>query len=33
MDVGARHFYISNLPVGRAQTTLADVLGKVGVTA
>jgi 5,10-methylenetetrahydrofolate reductase len=33
MDVGARHFYISNLPVGRAQSTLADVLGKVGVTA
>ena len=33
MDVGARHFYISNLPVGRAQSTLADVLSKVGVTA
>ena len=33
IDVGARHFYISNLPLGRAQATLADVLSKVGVTA
>ena len=33
MDVGARHFYISNLPVGRAQQVLAAVLEKVGVTA
>jgi 5,10-methylenetetrahydrofolate reductase len=33
MDVGARHFYISNLPIARAQATLANVLGKVGVTA
>jgi 5,10-methylenetetrahydrofolate reductase len=33
MDAGARHFYISNLPVGRAQRVLADVLQKVGVTA
>jgi 5,10-methylenetetrahydrofolate reductase len=33
MDAGARHFYISNLPIGRAQHVLADVLGKVGVTA
>jgi len=33
IDVGARHFYISNLPVGRAQQVLAAVLEKVGVTA
>jgi 5,10-methylenetetrahydrofolate reductase len=33
MDAGARHFYISNLPVARAQVTLANVLSKVGVTA
>ena len=31
-DVGARHFYISNLPVLRAQHVLADILAKVGVT-
>jgi len=31
-DAGARHFYISNLPVGRAQQVLANVLEKVGVT-
>jgi hypothetical protein len=33
MDAGARHFYISNLPIGRAQDALAIVLEKVGVTA
>jgi hypothetical protein len=33
LDVGARHFYISNLPLGRAQHVLANVLEKVGVTA
>jgi 5,10-methylenetetrahydrofolate reductase len=33
MDVGARHFYISNLPVQRAQNVLAAILEKVGVTA
>jgi len=33
MDLGARHFYISNLPIGRAQQALASVLEKVGVTA
>jgi len=33
IDVGARHFYISNLPVGRARPTLAAVLEKVGVMA
>jgi len=32
-DAGARHFYISNLPIGRAQHALAIVLEKVGVTA
>jgi 5,10-methylenetetrahydrofolate reductase len=29
MDAGARHFYISNLPIGRAQQVLANVLEKV----
>jgi 5,10-methylenetetrahydrofolate reductase len=33
MDAGAAHFYISNLPAGRAQAVLAGVLEKVGVTA
>jgi hypothetical protein len=33
MDAGARHFYISNLPLARAQHVLADILAKVGVTA
>jgi len=33
LDVGVRHFYISNLPVGRAQHVLANILEKVGVTA
>ena len=33
MDIGARHFYISNLPVARAQHVLASILEKVGVTA
>jgi hypothetical protein len=33
MDVGARHFYISNLPVARAQHVLASILEKVGVAA
>ena len=32
-DLGARHFYISNLPLGRAQPVLASILEKVGVTA
>ena len=31
-DVGARHFYISNLPVRRAQRVLSTILEKVGVT-
>jgi 5,10-methylenetetrahydrofolate reductase len=33
MDIGARHFYISNLPVLRAQQVLAGILERVGVTA
>ncbi|MBW8867257.1 MAG: hypothetical protein JF610_07950, partial [Acidobacteria bacterium] len=33
IDAGARHFYISNLPVGRAQHVLTAILEKVGVTA
>ncbi len=33
MDVGVRHFYVSNLPVSRAQHVLASILEKVGVTA
>jgi 5,10-methylenetetrahydrofolate reductase len=33
MDAGARHFYISNLPVARAQHVLASILEKVGVTS
>jgi 5,10-methylenetetrahydrofolate reductase len=33
MDIGARHFYISNLPVARARQVLASILEKVGVTA
>ena len=33
IDAGAEHFYVSNLPAGRAQSTLADVMEKVGVTA
>jgi hypothetical protein len=30
-DAGARHFYISNLPVARAQQVLASVLSKAGI--
>jgi hypothetical protein len=33
IDVGVRHFYVSNLPVSRAQHVLASILEKVGVTA
>jgi hypothetical protein len=33
MDAGARHFYISNLPLARAQHVLGQILEKVGVTA
>jgi 5,10-methylenetetrahydrofolate reductase len=30
---GARHFYISNLPIARAQHVLADIMQRVEVTA
>jgi 5,10-methylenetetrahydrofolate reductase len=30
MDLGARHFYISNLPLGRASSTLNAILERVG---
>jgi 5,10-methylenetetrahydrofolate reductase len=33
MDAGVRHFYVSNLPVSRAQSVLTHILEKVGVTA
>jgi len=33
MDVGAKHFYISNLPIARAQPVLTSILEKVGVVA
>jgi hypothetical protein len=29
MDLGARHFYISNLPLARAHTTLTAILERV----
>jgi 5,10-methylenetetrahydrofolate reductase len=32
LEAGAQHFYISNLPVARAQQVLATILDKVGVT-
>jgi hypothetical protein len=33
MNAGARHFYLSNLPVGRAQRVLAAIMQKVEVLA
>jgi len=33
IDAGVRHFYISNLPIARAQQAMAAILEKVGVTA
>ena len=33
LDAGARHFYISNLPIPRAQHVLANILERVGVIA
>lgn len=33
LDVGVRHVYISNLPIGRAPATLAAILEQVGVSA
>jgi 5,10-methylenetetrahydrofolate reductase len=32
-SAGARHFYISNLPIGRAPTVLSAILEKAGVAA
>ena len=32
-DAGVRHFYISNLPAGRASSTLHAIMERVGVTA
>ena len=32
-DAGARHFYISNLPIGRAQAVLAAILEKAEVAS
>lgn len=32
-EAGARHFYISNLPIGRAPAVLASILEKAGVNA
>jgi 5,10-methylenetetrahydrofolate reductase len=32
MDAGAKHFYISNLPIARAQPVLARILDKVGAS-
>ena len=31
VDAGARHFYISNLPVNRAQAVLGSILSKAGL--
>jgi hypothetical protein len=33
MDIGIRHFYVSNLPLARATSTLHAILERVGVTA
>lgn len=33
MDLGARHFYVSNLPLSRASSTLNAILEKVGALA
>ncbi len=33
MDIGVRHFYISNLPLGQATATLHAIMERVGVTA
>ncbi|MGE0450750.1 MAG: hypothetical protein AB7Q29_14350 [Vicinamibacterales bacterium] len=32
-DAGARHFYISNLPVARAQSVLASIVSMAGMTS
>lgn len=31
LDAGARHFYISNLPIGRAQAVLGSILAQAGL--
>ena len=31
-DAGARHFYISNLPVSRAQSVLSSIRAKAGLS-
>ncbi|MQA29301.1 MAG: hypothetical protein GEU82_05590 [Luteitalea sp.] len=31
LDAGARHFYISNLPIGRAQSVLDSILERAGL--
>lgn len=31
IDAGARHFYVSNLPLGRATATLTTILAKAGL--
>jgi hypothetical protein len=31
VDAGARHFYISNLPIGHAQAVLSSILAKAGL--
>jgi hypothetical protein len=33
LDVGARHFYVSNLPLGRARQTLSEILELAGMPA
>jgi hypothetical protein len=33
LDIGVRHFYISNLPLGKASATLHAILERVGVAA
>lgn len=33
MDLGARHFYLSNLPLSKAAVTLTQILERVGVAA
>lgn len=32
VDLGARHFYISNLPIGRAAAVMASILDRAGLT-
>jgi hypothetical protein len=31
LDAGVRHVYVSNLPIGRAQTVLSSILERAGV--